>query len=222
MATSSALPSLPSLQFQSTGSNGLTRRGFGKLSLSALALFTSLGSLVVTTGCGIVADLLKYIPVALQAITGIVSVLTGGGIALSPLVNEIIRDAQAAFANLSADITAYENAPAVDKTTFLGKVSTALAIAEGNIQQFWAALNIPDAVIATVVAGVLGVIVSTLSYFASQLPTPAPSPALAAMQAKRGAIPGSKLLNVPAKKRSLKQFKSDLNSAFGNTGVKVY
>jgi hypothetical protein len=203
----------------STSAIALTRRAFGKRSILNLAALSSLGSIVSSTGCSVISDLLKYIPVALQAISGVITVLTGGGIAIAPIVNLVLTDAKAAFADLSADITAYDNAPASDKSTWLGKVSTALSIVEGNIQQFWSDLNIPDAALASIVAGVLGIVVSTLGYFQSQLPAPTPSPSLTAIQQKRATL--TKTITVAAKKRSLSQFKADINSAFGGK-VTVY
>ena len=203
----------------------MTRRSFAG-TIGKFGALAGLGSLVsFTTACpawlgSVEANLLKYIPVAIQAVTGILSVLTGGGIAISPIVTLALTDVKAAFADLSADIEAYQNAPAAQKATLLGQLSTALTIVEGNVQQFWADLNIPDGIIATVVAGVLAVVVSTLGYFQSQLPVPTPTPALASMRQKRMAL--AKTLNAPAQKRSLGQFKSDLNVAFGSTGVRVY
>jgi hypothetical protein len=198
----------------------MTRRSFAQTVGMGVAAVASMGSLLTMTGCNFLTDLVKYIPVAIQAVTGILSVLSGGGIGIPPLVSTVLGDVKAAFADLSADIEAYQNAPADSKATLLAKVSEALSIVEGNVQQFWNDLNIPDGIIATVIAGVLSVVVSTLSYFAAQLPPPAPTPALNAMRQKRMAL--AKTINVPSKKRTLGQFKSDLNTAFGDTGVRVY
>jgi hypothetical protein len=163
-------------------------------------------------------DILKYVPVALQAFGSILSLLAGAGVIPVPagtVIAGIIAIVKAAFADLQTDVTNYENAPAAQKSTLLGKISTALAVVEGNLQEFWSDLQIPDPQLAETVEGLIGVILSALAGFATQLPTPTPTPALTAVLKKRATLP--KLIAVPAKKYSVKGFKAAYNAKLPTT-----
>jgi hypothetical protein len=94
-----------------------------------------------------------------------------------------------------------------------GKIATALTAAEDSVQQFWNALKIPDAKLAALIEGLLGVIISTLSGFAAALPAPAAPPARA-QRAKR--------IATPAQRRSVKQFKQDFNGVLARSGYEKY
>jgi hypothetical protein len=198
-----------------------TRRQFGKI-VGTGALALGIGEISMGLACpvstNVVNNILKYIPVAVTALTGILSVLSGNGIVLAPVAAAALAAAKVVLADLVADITQYENAPAADKTTLLGKISTALAIVEANLQQFWNDLNLPSGNVASIIEGVLTVVLSTLAAFATQLPTPVVTAALKEVRERKL----TRTLTTPAKKRSLKEFKSDLNTAFGTSGVKVY
>lgn len=196
----------------------LSRRNFFTYGGGALAIA---GGTMMNTACwfsqNVFDSIIKYVGVGLQAFTAVVSLLSGSGV-INPVEGSailvIINLVKAGFADLQTAVTNYENAPAADKQTLLGKISTALAVLEGTIQQFWNDVQLPNASLAAVVEGLLGIILSTLSAFASQLPAPAvgtvPKKALA------------KLIVVPAKKRTPKQFKKDFNAVLVQGGYAQY
>ncbi len=195
----------------------LSRRSFVK---GAGAI--GIGSLVsVTAACpawvgNVYSQILKYVPVGLQAFMSIISILSGSGvipIGTGAAIDAIVALVKAAFADVQTDVTNYENAPAAAKATLLGKISTALTILEGNLQQFWNDLSIPDAKLSSLIEGLLGVILSTLAAFSSQLPAPVMTAQLEATQKKRATL--SKTITATPQKMSVKQFKKMFNEKLG-------
>lgn len=191
----------------------MVAKGFGVAGISSLVS--------VTAACpawvgNVYSSILKYIPVGLQAFVSIIGILSGAGViplGTGAAIDAIIALVKAAFADVQVDITNYENAPAAEKATLLGKISTALAILESNLQQFWNDLSIPDAKLSALIQGLLGVILSTLAAFSSQLPAPVATPQLEEMQKKRAAL--SKTITVAPQKMSVKQFKKMFNEKLG-------
>jgi hypothetical protein len=194
-----------------------TRRGFTKLSFGALALASTIGGTVFETACTfgtVFSAILKYVGVGLQAFQAVVDLLTGAGvlpIGAGPGILAIVALVKAGFADLQTAVTNYNNNPG-DKTTLLGKISTALATLQANIQQFWNDLQIPDGKLASLVQGLLGLIISTLQGFATQLPPPAPTPAMEAS----AQLP--KRLSVAPQKLSLSEFKKRFNTLLIENG----
>lgn len=195
----------------------MTRRRFGSFGLGFIGLLASAGSLVTATACSVVDNILKYVPVALQALAAILSVLAGNGVVISPVVTAAIALAKAALADLQTAITDYNNAPAANKANLLGMVSTALAVVEADIQKFWSDLSLPDGKIASIVSGILGIVLSTLAAFATQLPAPVVPAATKTMRAEL-----KKTIPVVAKKRSPKEMKKEINALLQGTGIQIY
>lgn len=190
----------------------VSRRSFGKfLSSAGLAIATGFTTMAVSCG-SVFNEILQYVPVALQALQGLLSVLQSGGITLSSVVQADLNDAKAAFADLQADVTSYNDAPAASKATLLGQVSTALSIVQGSVQKFWTDLGLPDGNIATIVSGVLGVILSTLAYYQAQLPATSSIPVHNPY----------KPLPFTAQKRTPKQMRADINKILAPAGVQIY
>jgi hypothetical protein len=194
-----------------------TRRAFGTLSLGALSVISVLGSTAVESACTfgtVFSAILKYVGVGLQAFQAVLDLLISAGVlpvGSGPAINAIVALVKAGFADLQVAVTNYNNNPG-DKTTMLGKISAALAALEANIQTFWNDLKIPDAKLAALVQGLLGLIISTLAGFLTQLPTPPPTPAMA--DAAR--LPNR--LVVQAQKLSMKQFKANFNALLAQNG----
>lgn len=196
----------------------LTRRQF---TVRASSLLASIGllPLLTSTGCflsSLYADILKYVPVGLAAFSSVVSILASDGIIGNPIaaaIAAIVALVNKGFADLQTAVNAYEAAPSSQKTTELMSVSTALSTAEAYIQQFWANLTIPDPQEASLIQGLLGIIVSTLLGFATQLPavSAATSPALA----MRASL--ARTIVVTPKKRSVAQFRHDFNALLKGT-----
>jgi hypothetical protein len=190
----------------------ITRRNFGKL-VGAGALGGTLGMTTMGLSCGSVfTDIENYVPIGLAAFQEIISLVAP---AEAAVLAPIIAIVKATFADLTSIITQYQNAPAADKATWLGKVKTAVNAVIAELQQFWNDANLPDGGLASTISGVLQIILSTLAAF-----LPAIGGAVAVSAKKLG-----KTLPVVAKKRSTKQLKLDINAVFmqyGYTGHQVY
>lgn len=177
------------------------------------------GGSIMNTGCWLTGNvfnsIMGYISVGLQAFSAVTQLLTGSGVITATegtAIATVINLVKVGFADLQTAVANYENAPAAQKATLMGKVSTALADLEGVIQQFWNDLQIPDVKLANLIQGLLGIILSTLSGFATQLPAPAGVKARVL----------AKTIVVPPQKRSQKQFKKDFNQILKENGYSQY
>jgi len=183
----------------------MKRRAFLQwASLSGLAL--AIPNFLGCSWSSIYAQIKAYVPVGVNAFIAVLGVLGANNISTTALTGGV-NAVKGAFAVITAAIDAYNSAPADQKTTLLSKISLAISDATQNLNQFWSNLSIPDAKLATLIEGLLGVITSTLGAFAAQLPA-APTPTVALARAIR---------SVP-KKRSVKQFKADFNKLLADAG----
>ena len=186
----------------------ITRRSFGKMVGSGVGAMAAVGTLGMTTmgiSCGsIFADITAYVPVGMEAFQALIVILDPPvALALAP----IITAAKAAFADLAAAVAAYNNAPAANKATLVGKISTAINAVIGELQQFWSDANLPNGGLASTISGVLQIILSTLAAF---LPLLGPAPAATRTVAKT--------LPYTSQKRTQKQFKADVNAVLKQGG----
>ena len=178
--------------------------------LAAVSL-SSLWETACTWG-SVAADILKYIPIGLNAFASIISLLTGFGL-LAPGVAALVLLVKAAFVDLQTVIQQYDNAPAASKVTLLEKISTALAVVEADLQAFWSNLTIPDPQQATLIEGLLGLIISVLQGFGLLLPAPAPIPVSSGIP--HGTV---KRIKVTPQRRSPAQFRTDFNQFLAKHG----
>jgi hypothetical protein len=193
----------------------INRRNFAG-TLGKWSLITAL--LSVTTACpfgSIYKTILEYIPVGLSALAAVLSILTGNGITLSPVIQAALDLVKTAFADVQVAVDQYQQSDPAGKATWLGKISEALTVAEANLQKFWADLALPQGKLADLIEGLLGIIISTLMGFQTQLPT---STTPIAMQARAMKATLGKAISVPAKVRSAKQFRTDFDMALANGG----
>jgi hypothetical protein len=147
--------------FQEKTMANVTRRTFGKY-ISSAALALGIGEVTMGFGCGVFTDILTYVPIGLEAFETIISLLDPSlATALAPIIVKV----KAALADIAAAVQAYQNAPASEKATLLGKITTAINVAIDEIQAFWSSLNLPDQNLATTIADVLQIILSTLAGF---------------------------------------------------------
>lgn len=192
----------------------LTRRMFGK-SIGTLGLVAALGNIITSTACGLFDSILAYVGVGLQAFGSVVDLLAGAGV-IPPgegtLLHLAINAVKVGFADVQAAVTAYDNAPPDQKGTLKGKISVVLAILEADIQKFWDDLKIPDSKLASLVQGLLGIILSTLAAFQTQLPAP---PKLAKVEASKNF---SRRIVYTPKKRSVKDMRKDFNQLLHENG----
>lgn len=185
----------------------LSRREFGKRTSLGL-LFAALGAPLFTSGCNIVADLIAYIPWITRALNAITSIL---GSFLPPGAAVIISVIVAALADLQAALVEYQADPVLtDKDTLLHKIETFLKDITQNFQQFLDAMAV-NGPIASVVLGIIQVVLSTLGWFAMKF----------AAMTNRPMLPMAKPMSLRAQnqyifitptQRSLKQFKKDFNA----------
>jgi len=148
------------------------RRQFGKL-IGVFTLLTTAGWSVVLEGCASFKQISGWVVTGLSSFQSVVDLLVGEGIimvAIGSVIDLIIKGVKAAIADIGTAVDNYNNAPAATKASLLGKISDALMAAQNEIAQFWNDLMIPDAKAASTVAGLLGLIVSTLSGFMAGLP----------------------------------------------------
>ena len=148
------------------------RRQFGKL-IGVFTLLTTAGWSVVLEGCASFKQISGWVVTGLSSFQSVVDLLVGEGlimVAIGSVIDLIIKGVKAAIADIGTAVDNYNNAPAATKASLLGKISDALIAAQNEIAQFWNDLMIPDAKAASTVAGLLGLIVSTLSGFMAGLP----------------------------------------------------
>lgn len=188
----------------------MNRRKF----LSLSGAFLMLGSVASTVSCitkGIYQQILQYVGLGLQAFQSILDILAGAGV-VNPLtaggIDALIALVKAAFADLQTAVNQYDSAPADQKNSFVQKISTALAILQNRLGEFWTNLKIPDQKLALTIQGLIGVIISTIMGFATQLPQPATAPK----------APPAGIKATP-KRLTPSQFKEEFNSILDANGL---
>ena len=184
-----------------------TRRDFAKV-VGCGALGVGIGITTMGLSCeSIFADIESYVPIGLAAFNEILSLVDPTEAAL---LTPIINDVKAAFADLTAAITQYENAPASDKSTLLGKITTAINAVIDEINQFWNDLKLPDSGLASTIEGVLQIILSTLAAF-----LPLIGGALLSKKKLAKTIP---LIPLTKKQLGKNQVKASINACFVKWG----
>lgn len=142
-----------------------SRRQFSSTLLLALS---ALSAPFAMSSCGVFDDILLWVPIGLTALQGIVIVL---GPLIGPAASAIIILIKAAFADLSAAVTAYKNdTNPADKATLLAKIRTFLGDIVTHFQDFLAALNLGNNPIVAIVIGLANVILAAVMGFMGQLP----------------------------------------------------
>jgi len=190
----------------------LTRRRM----FSSIIGIATLGPTLLTTGCWlstVYKEILKYIGVGLQAFQGALDLLMGAGVIPAgegTAISIVINLVKSGFADLQTAVNEYEQAPAANKATLAQRISTIIGILENNIQNFWSSLTIPNPQLASTIEGLLSIILSTLAGFLPSLPAPSPQ--------QRVAVRGK--LTITPQKRSVKQFKQDINGVLTANGYK--
>jgi hypothetical protein len=193
----------------------MSRRDFGTF-FAKCGLLLSLGWSMVLTGCTSFAAILSWVDTGLSAFQSVVDLLVGQGVLMVTIgsaIDLLIKAIKAAIADVGTAVSNYNAAPAASKVTLEGKISTALVVAQNLIAQFWNDLSIPDTKLASTVAGLLGLIVSTLAGFMSLLP---PAPAPAAVRTFPKTLP------VSTQKLSTAQFKAKFNGILAANGFSNY
>jgi hypothetical protein len=120
-------------------------------------------------GCtfsGVMAQLGKYLPIGLSALTGVANIVApGAGTAVSALIGLI----QAAWGGLQGAVNTYNSAPSTSKQTELEKVLQALDAVQGQIGQTTQALGIGGTTAVKAASAALLLITTTLGSIEAQL-----------------------------------------------------
>jgi phage-related protein len=185
-----------------------TRRQFGKL-VGTGALAVGIGEVTLGLSCAsLEADLEKYVPIGLSAFQTIVSLVDPP---IAAAVAGVITLVKAGFADVAAAVQDYQDAPAANKATLLGKISTAIVAVQSELQTFWNDLNLPDGSLATTISNLLAVILSTLAAFLPSLPAAASS--ASARQANL-----RKVVPFTPQRRSVSQFRKAFDAVLTANG----
>lgn len=162
------------------------------------------GSSVVMVGCGVFANILAWIPVGIAAIDSIVALL---GPLVPPGAAGIILLIKAAFADLSAAVTQYNNdTNPADKATLLAKIRTLLNAIAVNFQSFLTVLNIGANPIVTIVIGLANIVLNAIAGFMGQLPSTGTKVLAATVK-----VGGETRMVVPKTYKSVGEFKAEWN-----------
>jgi hypothetical protein len=184
----------------------INRREFGKRTGLAL-LGLAAGGAVLSEGCNVVGDLISYIPYITQALNAITTIL--GSFMPAP-ATVILNAIEGGLATLSAALTEYQNDPLpADKATLLAKIETFLRDIGENFQLFLNALGAVGS-IASVVLGIIEVVLSTVSWFAKQFATITGRQMVALGRGMRLQAKDQYIFITPIQ-RSVKQFKAAYN-----------
>lgn len=140
----------------------INRREFGKRLMQGAGVLT-VADLSMGVSCGsIFTDIDNYVPIGLESFDEILTLIAP---AEATLLAPVILVVKAAFADLTAAVTQYENAPAANKQTLIGKITTAINDVIQNLQTFWSNLNLPAGNLVSTIEGVLQIVLSTLAAF---------------------------------------------------------
>lgn len=198
----------------------LSRRSFAQK--TGFGIAGLLMSTMLTVGCtfgGVTNAIKEYVGVGLQAFQAVVDLLTGSGVipaGAGAAIEAVIALVKAGFADILKAVADYQNAPADQKQSLLGKISTVLSIVVANIQQFWNDLSIPDAKLSALIQGLLGIIISTLQGFLTQLP----APVSAEPTIRAAGLP--RKITVSPVKRKMGEFKKEFNGMLAAAGQSQY
>lgn len=186
----------------------ISRRTFNK-GAGTMAMGLLLFRATFLTSCNNVMDAIEnWAPLGLAAIASIVSILTMNSIPFSTTAYSLIKTA---IADALADITAYRNTPT---PTLLAKIDEALALALGNFQDLISALMLPNGMVLNIIAGLAQVIITTLTAYISELPTPVALqlPKTADRMNNVRLVLGHIQISQAPHKRDALQFKLDINA----------
>lgn len=175
-----------------------------------------LGTILLSTACSVYNDIMNYVPLGLQVFNSVIQILQSRNILpqiLPVYLTKVVSAVTNAFNDIKQAVSNYLVASAANQPSLLGKITAALQVAEEDVQEFWSNLNIPDASVSSLVEGLLGLVVSTLMGFATQLPTPVVAVAKKTL---------AKRITVAAKHRSPSEFKKEANALYVQYGFNQY
>lgn len=139
-----------------------TRRKFIAFLIVGMASLGMGGCLLST----IEADIEAYLPVALQAITAILSIVDP---AAAAIVEQFTPILQAAFAAITKAIADWQAADAAQKPGFVGAIIATLETIQTDLANLLAAVQVNAPKIYAVVSGLTAIVLGVLQYFLNKL-----------------------------------------------------
>jgi len=182
------------------------RRSF--LTRSGLALFAlAMGGMTFLTGCSWETDLLNWLPLGIQSINTILSLLAGAGILLGPSILATIGVIQAGLEDLRLAVIEYQatNPPPVG---LLAKIDTLLSDLVANIGNVISQL--PANNIISLVIGLFELVLSMLEGFL-QRATPTSLPKTAVALKRAIVVQGKSVVVFPRTNLSRRKYIRDFN-----------
>lgn len=160
--------------------------------------------------CNVFSDILAWVPIGIAAVNGIVTVL---GAFMPPGATAVIALVKAAFADLTATITQYQqDTNPADKATWEAKIATILNDIAANFQSFLNSLNLGNNPIEAIVIGLANVFLAAIAGFLGQLPSTSKTLAMTARV-------GTKSFTVvPKFYKKASDFKKDWNAVCSADG----
>jgi hypothetical protein len=182
-----------------------------------------IGATVSLTGCdGKWEDIIKYCTVGLDSAKRVVDILVASQVITTKdgtTVGAVLDKIQFGFNDVRVAVQQYIDAPESQKATLADKALVAMQALADNILAFWNDLQIPDPNLAATISALLTLIVSTLQGYvvwgASKAERPLPRP-----RAARGIGPAR--APVPAKERSVSEFRDEFNAILEKRGYGKY
>lgn len=181
----------------------MNRRQFSAKAGKLLLLALGIGPAIALEGCNVVSDLIHYIPVIVGALNAIESIL---GVLIPAPAFAIIVGIKGALADIQAAAVEYQaDMNPADKATLWHRILTFLHDVVDNFQQFLDALAAAGPILGVII-GIVNVVLSTLAWFADQMPVPVtPMSFPVSLKADR------QVIFITPVKRSIAQFKKDFN-----------
>lgn len=167
----------------------MKRRGFLK-NVGALFMLAAVGISSMGVSCqNVFTDLLNWIPVGLSAVASVLTLLSGAGIVLGPMVVATIGLITASLNDLKLAIVEYQSTTPPPAGA-LAKIDTFLADLVSNLGNALQQLPTGTTNVITLVVGLVELVLSTIQGFVAQVP-----PAWASLQKTRVAFTKAIIVN---------------------------
>jgi hypothetical protein len=182
------------------------KSGHGAVGTALLVAMGTTGTFLLG-GCSVEDAIKAWVPVGTTAFNSVLTLLQGAGIIVpgAGQISAIVTLIKVGLADLLAAVDEYKNAPAANKATFAGKVSTLLSVLNDNFAKFWGDLSLPGGSLVQLVTGVAGIIMAAIAGFAAQLPAPV-------VLASTFRVAGVQQTIITPKRMSLASFKKQFNT----------
>lgn len=190
----------------------MNRRSFIGRVVTAIVGFAALGGAVLGTGCNWEADLENWIPVGLQALASILSLLSGAGIVLGSSAAQTVSVIQQGLGDLKLAVVQYASTTPPPAGA-LQRIDALFSDIVSNIGNVLSQLPAQPARVVTLVTGLFELVLSTVQGFMTQVPmAPTAMPKTAASLKRALVINGKPAVIGPAKNLSRRHFIHQFNT----------